>query len=147
VTPHNPPPTATLSYNRRHDYKIILPLVRKDDGKSYGIWQGVLKTKSGPFTFAVESGVTNGHPKPGALRTVKTLKKARAENAEVDITYTGPIVAGGKTLPHVVTRASKKSSAEVDKRSPTSASTTIPNAAIAGARFGTDAALSARAPG
>jgi hypothetical protein len=96
--------------------KLSSPSIVKRDGASCEIWQGTLKTKSGQvFTFAVESGLTNGHPKPQAVKAAKTLKNARIEgkHAVADISYTGPSVACGKTLPHVVTKASMKRSGSV----------------------------------
>ncbi len=86
--------------------KVSRPTVLKANGASCEIWKGTAKTRPGAtFSFAIESGLRNGHPNQRAVNIVKTLKRARAEKRRATITYAGPIEACGKILPHVVTGA------------------------------------------
>ena len=99
--------------------KMSVPtFVSAVDGELCNVWHGALKTKSGQFTFAVESESTSGNPKPRVLKLVTALDKALAEGkkAVVELTYTGPIYACGLTLTHVVTEVSIKGRAAMTDR-------------------------------
>lgn len=91
------------------------------------IWHGALSTSGGrTIRFSLETPLITDaqmglHPaNPGAARTADALLKAWAEDgrATVTLTYTGPLVACGKSLTRVVTRAAVRLSSPRHQATP-----------------------------
>ncbi len=88
------------------------PSVVSGNGSTCKLWRGSIKTTVGErMRFSVETPLTGSPAHAADRRAVKnarTLRRALAKGraAVARITVAGPVIACGKTLGHVVTRAS-----------------------------------------
>jgi hypothetical protein len=88
------------------------PSVVSGNGSTCQIWRGSIKTTSGVrMRFSVETRLAGAPRRPAdrrAVKTVRTLRRALAKgrSAVTTITLVGSVIACGKRLGNVVTRAS-----------------------------------------
>ena len=92
--------------------RLSRPSVVSGNGSTCRIWRGSIKTTIGVrMRFSIVTRLTGSPPRAAdrrAVKTVATLRRARARgrSAVTKIIVAGPVIACGKTLHHVVTRAS-----------------------------------------
>lgn len=92
--------------------RLSRPSVVSGNGSTCRIWRGSIKTTIGErMRFSIVTRLTGTPPRAAdrrALKTVATLRRAlaRGRSAVTTITYAGPVIACGKALRRVVTRAS-----------------------------------------
>jgi hypothetical protein len=90
--------------------RMSAPSVVSGYGSSCRLWRGSLTTTTGVrWSFAVETELA-GSPAHAvdrrAVKLARLLRRAKGGRAVTTITFAGPVIACGQTLPRAVTRAS-----------------------------------------
>jgi hypothetical protein len=90
--------------------RMSAPSVVSGNGSTCRLWRGSLTTTTGVrWSFAVATELT-GSPAhaadPHAVKLARLLRRAKGRRAVTRITFAGPVIACGKTLQRVVTKAS-----------------------------------------
>jgi hypothetical protein len=113
--------TATIAFPSAYDTKpkdtrrgritrLSRPSLVSGNGATCRIWGGSIKTTSGERKrFSIVTRLTGTPPRAAdrrAVKTVATLRRAKRRGFLATITYAGSVIACGKALARVVTRAS-----------------------------------------
>jgi hypothetical protein len=92
--------------------RMSAPSVVSGYGSSCRVWRGSLTTTTGiRWSFAVETELTGSPARAAdrsAVRLARLLRRAKGRRAVTTITYAGSVIACGKTLKHVVTKATTR---------------------------------------